>query len=143
MTEGVGTLSPARRKRAACLTNEQASVLLDCGEYWSDALIPKAVFLDMLAGLLGLRGELSLSPWKEQLAASCALSEADMVDVRRFVAQSTEEKEGEHPLDAQGVSLQSQMKAWFSSLPCLSSYSLTSMCCSGTSVEEAEHPQRR
>eukprot|EP00971_Amphidinium_carterae_P270919 5376296-Amphidinium_carterae.1 len=52
------------------------------------------------------------------------------------------DKEGEHPLDAsgpQGGSMQSHLKAWFSGLSRLSMHSLTSMCCSGVSVEEAEH----
>eukprot|EP00971_Amphidinium_carterae_P116605 2309631-Amphidinium_carterae.1 len=49
-------------------------------------LIPKDVFLDMLTGLLGLRGMRDRLSWEEQLAASCSVDEADMVDVRGFIA---------------------------------------------------------
>eukprot|EP00971_Amphidinium_carterae_P254885 5059657-Amphidinium_carterae.1 len=109
------------------ITNEQATVLLACGEYWQHGLIPKDVFLDMLVGLLGPRGKLDRLSREEQLAVSCSLDEAEMVDVRRFVAsldlQPTheagiqammEEEEGEHPLDASGPqrgSMQSHLKA--------------------------------
>eukprot|EP00971_Amphidinium_carterae_P037488 737242-Amphidinium_carterae.1 len=68
------------------ITNEQTSVLLACGEYWQHGHIPKDVFLDMLIGLLGARGKLDRLPREEQLALSCSLDEAEMVDVTRFVA---------------------------------------------------------
>eukprot|EP00971_Amphidinium_carterae_P311348 6188303-Amphidinium_carterae.1 len=108
----------------------------------------------MLIGLLGPRGKLDRLSREEQLAVSCSLNEAEMVDVRRFVEsldlqpapeagiQAMVDKEGEQPLDAsgpQGGPMQSQLKAWYSGLSCLSVHYLTSMCCSGVSVEEAEH----
>eukprot|EP00971_Amphidinium_carterae_P330213 6463123-Amphidinium_carterae.1 len=40
----------------------------------------------MLVGLLGPRGKLDRLPLEEQLAMFCSLDEAEMVDVRRFVA---------------------------------------------------------
>eukprot|EP00971_Amphidinium_carterae_P306828 6097545-Amphidinium_carterae.1 len=70
----------------AHLTAEQASLLLACGEYWPHGLIPKDVFLDLLAGLLGPRGMRNRLLWEKQLAVSCSVDEAAMVDVRRFVS---------------------------------------------------------
>eukprot|EP00971_Amphidinium_carterae_P192090 3811138-Amphidinium_carterae.1 len=85
----------------ACLSRWQGFVLRTCAEYWSYKLIPKDVFLDMLVGLLRLRGKLDRRPWEEQLAASCSVDEAEMVDVRRFVescALQLPEAGEEHPL---------------------------------------------
>eukprot|EP00971_Amphidinium_carterae_P310974 6179815-Amphidinium_carterae.1 len=122
------------------LTNEQASVLLACGEYWSWGLIPEDVqswgipqdvFLDMLAGLPGLRGEQHCLQWEEQLAASLSSLHPGMVDVEDFVKSHR-----------QGWSMQSEMKALFSSLSRLSSSALTSMCQRCASASSAKGQRR-
>eukprot|EP00971_Amphidinium_carterae_P063124 1249240-Amphidinium_carterae.1 len=67
------------------LTDDDASLLLECGSFWPDSMVEKSSFMQMLVHALHVEAP-NIERWEEELTASGACNAFGVVDVEHFVA---------------------------------------------------------
>eukprot|EP00971_Amphidinium_carterae_P340194 6478403-Amphidinium_carterae.1 len=69
------------------LTDDDASLLLECGSFWPDSMVAKSSFMQMLVHALNVEThDIHSERWEEELTASGACNASGVVDVKHFVA---------------------------------------------------------
>eukprot|EP00971_Amphidinium_carterae_P164541 3262173-Amphidinium_carterae.1 len=66
-------------------TDDDASLLLECGSFWPDSMVDRSSFMKMLVHALNVEAP-DIERWEEELTASGACNVSGVVDVEHFVA---------------------------------------------------------
>eukprot|EP00971_Amphidinium_carterae_P173499 3439280-Amphidinium_carterae.1 len=63
------------------LTDDDASLLLECGSFWPDLMVDKSSFMNMLVHALNVEAhDIQSERWEEALTASGACNASGVVD---------------------------------------------------------------